>query len=90
MTRKKQLITKTSIKKILSDCAFDPHRSLFKVAAENSDAAYCMTRAQEYIQEGKLTLDRSALIQSIRSLVLAISFLEAEGESNGAKESQVP
>lgn len=84
MPRKKKVVTKTSIKKTLAECAFDPNRSLFKVAVENSDAEYCMIRAQEFIQEGKLTLDKSALIQSIRSLILAISFLEA---NNGTEES---
>lgn len=85
--RSKRLVTKTSIKKLLSDCAFDPNRSLFRMAVENSDSGYCMTRAQEYIQEAKLTLQPAALIQAIRSLTLAIAFLERDNGAEKSKES---
>lgn len=86
MTRKR-LVTKTSIKKLLSDCAFDPNRSLFKVAVENSDGQYCMTRAQEYIEEAKLTLEKTTLIQAIRSLTLAVAFLERDNAAQESEES---
>lgn len=83
---KKQIITKTSIAQALSSCKFDPHRPMFKIAVANSDADYCIMRAQEYLEEAKLTRSEGTLKQAVQSIVLAMSFLE---KADGTEESPI-
>lgn len=87
MKKAKSKITRTQIKKILSDLAFDPNQAPMKFAAETDNPIYSFSRAKEIIYEIDTKNDNpvAELQQAMKFLTLTIALLET---SNGAKTAQ--
>jgi hypothetical protein len=74
--KKPQRPSKTKIKKILSECAFDPRANgPMKVIVEMNDTFYYTGRAQEFISNGTIALANGDIEPAKVAIRNAISLL---------------